>query len=281
MKKRANSCENVLYLDQMRTSAETAVRDRQDEILVRILAERSVRIKDLAVEFGVSEMTIRRELDALADLGRVERIHGGARARQFASEELSYLQRSETNAVAKRNIAVAALRLIEDGDTVGLDASTTALALARLLPARKVRAILSGFDAIEAIQQSDIEFYVSGGLFHAKARSFVGGTAVEVLQKLHPDKVFFSCNGYTPTEGFTDPNPLEAETKRAMLKGGALKVALLDASKFGRRSMATTAETSEIDIVITDAEPPREAMAEFEAHDVQVIVASEQSGSLN
>ena len=178
-------CEIVLYSGQMRTSGISAVHDRQDEILVRILASRgSVRIKDLATEFDVSEMTIRRELDVLAELGRVERIHGGARARQFASEELSYLQRSETNAAAKREIAVAALRLIEDGDTVGLDVSTTALALARLLPARKVRAILSGYDAIEAIQQSDIEFYLSGGLFHAKARSFVGGTAIEALQRL-------------------------------------------------------------------------------------------------
>lgn len=265
----------------MRTVAKNPVGGRQNEILVRILAERNVRIKDLAAEFGVSDMTIRRELDALAELGRVERIHGGARARQFASEEVSYLQRSETNAAAKRVIAMAALALIEDGDTVGLDASTSALALARLLPAKKVRAILSGFDAIEAIQQSDIEFYVSGGLFHAKARSFVGGTAVETLQKLHPDKVFFSCNGYTATDGFTDPNPLEAETKRALLRGGALKVALLDGSKFGRRSMATTAETSEIDVVITDIEPPAEARADFEAHDVQVIVADDPNASLN
>jgi DeoR family transcriptional regulator, fructose operon transcriptional repressor len=265
----------------MRTILEGSARDRQDEILVRILAERSVRIKDLAIEFDVSEMTIRRELDALVLMGRAERVHGGARARQFASEEISYLQRSETNAQAKRNIAVAALRLIDDGDTVGLDASTTALALARLLPARKVRAVLSGFDAVDAIQQSDIEFYVSGGLFHAKARSFVGGTAIEFLQKIHPDKVFFSCNGYTPTEGFTDPNPLEAETKRALLKGGALKVALLDDSKFGRRSLATTAETCDIDIVITNAEPPADALADFEANDVQVIIASDSAGGLN
>lgn len=265
----------------MRTSIEHLARDRQDEILVRILAERSVRIKDLAVEFGVSEMTIRRELDALALTGRAERIHGGARARQFASEELSYLQRSENHAVAKRAIAIEALKLIEDGDTVGLDASTTALALARLLPARKVRAILTGFDAVEAVQQTDIEFYVSGGLFHAKARSFVGGAAVEFLQKFHPDKVFFSCNGYTPLEGFTDPNPLEAETKRALLRGGALKVALLDASKFGRRSLATTVEAGEIDIVITDAMPPEDALADFEAHDVQVILAGGPHGGLN
>ena len=265
----------------MRTAAVSSVRDRQSEILVKILAERSVRIKDLAQEFEVSEMTIRRELDVLAEGGQVERIHGGARARQFASEELSYLQRSETNALAKKLIAVEALKLVEDGDTVGLDASTTALALARLLPARKVRAILTGFDAIEAIQQSDLEFYVSGGLFHSRARSFIGGAAVEALTKMHPDKVFFSCNGYSPADGFTDPNPLEAETKRALLRGGSLKVALLDRTKFGRRSMATTAETAQIDVVITDQLPDDEAMLDFERHDVQVIVASGQTGGRN
>lgn len=249
--------------------------------MLQVLSDRTVRIKELATRFSVSEMTIRRELDHLAELGQVERIHGGARLRQFASEEASYHHRAEVNAGAKARIALAALDLIDDGDTIGLDASTSALALARLLPARQVTAILTGLDAVEAIQNSSIEFYVCGGYFHAKARSFVGGSAVEMLERLHPDKVFFSCNGYTPGEGFSDPNPQEAETKRALLAGSAMKIALIDHTKFGRRSLASTARTEDVDVVITDALPPADVVTKFENEDVRLIIAPQREQRLN
>lgn len=249
--------------------------------MLQVLSERVVRIKDLAIQFGVSEMTIRRELDHLAEIGQLERIHGGARLRQFASEEATYLHRAEVNATAKSRIALAALDLILDGDTVGLDASTTALALARVLPARNVTAILTGLDAVEAIQNSPLEFYVCGGHFHAKARSFVGGSAVEMLERMHPDKVFFSCNGFTPGDGFTDPNPQEADTKRALLRGGAMKIALIDHTKFGRRSLASTAKTEDVDVVITDAQPPADAVEALIKHDVRLIIAPLREDRLN
>lgn len=241
--------------------------------MLRVLAQRVVRIKDLAVEFGVSEMTIRRELDHLAEQGQVERIHGGARLRQHATEEISYLQRSLIEAEAKGAMALAALELIEDGDSVGLDASTSALALARILPARKVQAILTGLDSIDAIQNSGLDFFVCGGFFHAKARSFVGGTAVDALKKLHPDKVFFSSGGFSLADGFTDANPQEADTKRALLAGGALKVALVDHTKFGRRALASTARIDEVDIVITNQEPAPGFREALDAEDVRLIVS--------
>lgn len=241
--------------------------------MVRVLAQRVVRIKDLAADIGVSEMTIRRELDQLDELGQVERIHGGARLRQHATEEISYHQRSQIQAEAKERIALAALELIQEGDSVGLDASTTALALARILPARNVQLILTGLDSVEAIMNSSLEFFVCGGHFHAKARSFVGGSAVAALSRLHPDKVFFSSGGLTPIDGFTDPNPQEADTKRALLKGGALKIALIDHTKFGRRALASTANIDEVDILITDKEPSTEIRKALEAEDVRLIIA--------
>ncbi len=257
----------------MLTRQPLAVGERQDEIMLKVLAQRSVRIKDLAVEFGVSEMTIRRELDHLAELGQLERVHGGARLCQHASEEASYQQRSLVQAEAKERMALAALELIQNGDSVGLDASTSALALARILPARRVQAILTGLDSVEAVMNSPIDFFVCGGFFHAKARSFVGAAAIDALNRLHPDKVFFSSGGFTPEDGFTDPNPQEADTKRALLRGGALKIALVDHTKFGRRALASAANLDEVDVFITDRQPSEEIREALEREDVRLIVA--------
>jgi DeoR/GlpR family transcriptional regulator of sugar metabolism len=262
----------------MLTTPSLPAADRQDEIMIRVLAQRVVRIKDLAVELNVSEMTIRRELDQLADQGQIERIHGGARLRQLATEEESYLQRSAVQAEAKERMALAALELVQDGDSVGLDASTSALALARILPARKVQAVLTGLDSVEVIQGTGIEFFICGGFFHSKARSFVGGAAVQTLKHLQPDKVFFSSCGFSPQFGFSDANPQEAETKRALLAGGGLKIALIDHTKFGRRGLAMTAMTDQVDIIITDQEPSLAVREALEAEDVRLIIASPRTG---
>ena len=242
--------------------------------MLRVLSQRVVRIKDLAIEFSVSEMTIRRELDHLAELGQIERIHGGARLCHHAAEEASYQHRSLVQAAAKELMALAALELIQNGDSVGLDASTSALALARILPVRRVQAILTGLDSVEAVMNSTVDFFVCGGFFHAKARSFVGAAAIEALDRLHPDKVFFSTGGFTLEDGFTDPNPQEADTKRALLKGGALKVALVDHTKFGRRALASTAKLDEVDVLITDRQPSSEFRIALEKEDVRLIVAT-------
>ncbi|MFO0046102.1 MAG: DeoR/GlpR family DNA-binding transcription regulator [Armatimonadota bacterium] len=255
------------------TSATPRYSRRKDEILLRVLAQRVVKIKDLAEEFAVSEMTIRREIDWLAEQGQIERMHGGARIRQVANEELSYGFRAEVNADAKSRIAGRALSLVQDGDTVGLDASTTALALARVLPSKKVHAILTGLDAIDAFNHSGLDLYVCGGFYHAKARSFVGTGAIAALERLNPDKVFFSCHGYTVESGFMDPNPQEADTKRALIRSGAMKIALVDASKFGKRALATTARTEEVDLLVTDQELSLEYRTHFERCGVEVIVA--------
>ncbi|MGC8469635.1 MAG: DeoR family transcriptional regulator, partial [Acetobacteraceae bacterium] len=139
---------------------------RQQEILRRALAAKLVRVKDLANDFGVHEMTVRRDLETLAEQGMLERVHGGARLRERMSEELSHQLRAARNTEAKARIARAALALVDDGDTVALDASTTALALARILHARKAAAIVSGLDAAEELAQSGVPFELVGGTFN-------------------------------------------------------------------------------------------------------------------
>jgi DeoR family fructose operon transcriptional repressor len=254
--------------------------ERQQEILRRAFVDKVVRIKDLAPEYGVHEMTIRRDLDQLADLGQLERIHGGARIADKMSEELSHHLRATHNPEGKERIARAALSLISDGDAVALDASTTVLALARLLRARNVQAFVTGLDAAEVLAISGVPFILIGGEFHPPARSFVGSFFHETISRLHPDKVFLSAKGYTPETGFTDPHLPEVEAKMRLERSGGSTIMLLDHTKFGTRAFATIATTGEVDIVITDREPSAVYRGALEDADVRLIVADLPRGSL-
>ena len=247
---------------------------RQQEILRRALASRVVRVKELAQDYGVHEMTIRRDLDLLAEGGRLERVHGGARLAERTSEEVSHTLRAVQNAEAKERIARAALALVQEGDTVALDASTTSLALARLLGGRGVSAIVTSLDAAEALAARGVPFVLAGGTFHPPARSFVGASVVRTLEGLNPDKAFFSAKGFTPETGFADPHLPEVEVKTALLRGAGRRVALLDASKFGRTALARIARTDEVDTVVTDEEPSAEIRGAFSGADVRLIVTS-------
>ena len=251
---------------------------RQQDILRRALTLKVVRVKDLAAEFGVHEMTVRRDLDALCEAGKLSRVHGGARLLDQTSQELSHQLRAGQNVDAKERIARAALDLIQDGDTVALDASTTCLALARLLPSlhgngRQVQAIACSLDAANALAAGGVPFLMVGGNFHAPARSFVGAFFMDTMQRLHPDRVFFSAKAYTPDTGFTDPHLPEVGAKQALVRSGGSAVALLDSSKFGRRALATIATHANVDVVVTDALPSDEIRRRLEADDVRLMVA--------
>lgn len=247
--------------------------ERQQDILRRAVASRVLRVRDLAAEYGVHEMTVRRDLDALCEQGLLERVHGGARLASRTGEELSHQLRAAQNVDAKARIARAALDLIHDGDTVALDASTTSLALAKLLPARRVQAIACGLDAAEALSSGGVPFFMVGGNFHAPARSFVGGLFMDTMGRLHPDKVFFSAKGFTPETGFTDPHLPEVGAKQALIRSAASAYALVDHSKFGRRALATIASAEQVEALITDAPPPDGYRAALEGADVRLLLA--------
>jgi len=247
--------------------------ERQDEILRKLRVDKIVRIKDLATEYGVHEMTVRRDLDQLAALGQIERFHGGARVNEKHAEDLSHFLRSTQNTAEKERIARAAFNLIEDGDALALDGSTSSLALARLLSARKVEAFVTSLDAAEVLASSGTPFTLIGGQFNASARSFVGAFFQQTLSQLHPDKVFFSAKGYTPEDGFTDAHLALAEVKIALRQTGATMIVLMDHTKFGRRSLATVARTEDVDIVVTDKMPSPNVCEAFERADIRLVIA--------
>ncbi|CAM3259346.1 DeoR/GlpR family DNA-binding transcription regulator [Deinococcus deserti] len=259
----------------MTTDTPKVSSERQHQILRRALADRVVKIKDLSAELGVHEMTVRRDIDQLAEQGLLERIHGGARIVEKTSEEVAHQLRATKNTEAKEAIARAALNLIEDGDVVALDASTTALALARLLHARNVSAIVSGLDAANVLAANGVPFLMVGGNFHAPARSFVGAFFMDTMTRLHPDKVFFSAKAFSPDTGFTDPHLPEVGAKQTLIRSAGTVIALLDSTKFERRALATIATLDEVDVLITDQTPSERTLSALEAADIQLTMTQE------
>ncbi len=251
--------------------------ERQQEILRRASLRRIVRVGDLAVEFGVHEMTIRRDLEALAERGLVERLHGGARILEQSGVESSFLIRAGDHVDEKARIAQAALTLVHEGDTVAFDASTSALAMVRGLQGRNVSGIVISLDAAEELARADVPFVLVGGSFHPTARSFVGPLVARQLERLHPDTAFLSAKGFSPRCGFTDAHLSEVETKERLIASAGKAVVLLDHSKFGREAFGTFASPREVDVVVTDREPDERHRAELEQCGVRLLVAGSEA----
>lgn len=250
-----------------------AVSSRQQEILQFAVIHKIVRISDLAARLGVHEMTVRRDIDALCKQGRLRRIHGGAQLVERTNEEVAHHLRKTQNVSAKKAIARAALELIQEGDTIALDASTSAFALIPLLPTVAVQVMASSLDAANLLASKGIPFLLIGGDFHGPARSFVGNLFDEAVRRIHPDIVFFSAKGYTPELGFTDAHLPEVGSKRSLIDTAQTVVALVDSSKFGRTALATIATPKEVDIVITDKKPDNRVIRGLEHDGVKLIVA--------
>ncbi len=248
---------------------------RHQQILETAIKYGVARTKALALEFGVHEMTVRRDMDYLEQQGLLERVHGGARIIQSASQEVAYSLRAAQRTLEKQRIARAALELIEDGDTIALDSSTTALALVRILAVRKVQAIITGLDAANILAASGVAFTLMGGVYHSPARSFVGSVFSAGLKRFHPDKVFFSSKGFTPEHGFTDAHLPEVEAKELLIQASAQKIALLDSSKFGSRAANQILALNAVDTIITEQPPNSSIRTALKKARVKLLIAPE------
>ena len=252
--------------------------ERHQHILRLALGERIVRIKELARALSVHEMTIRRDLDTLAERGLLQRVHGGARLTRQAGAEVAYTMRLAQQVDAKTRLARAALALIEEGDVIGFDASTTALTLAQLLGSAPVQAVVTGLDVANALAAAKVPFTLIGGTFHERARSFVGSMVTQSLSRLHLDTVFFSAKGLSVPAGFTDAHLPEVEVKERLIATGGKVVAMVDHSKIGHEAFAKIVGLEGIDILVTDSDPPAELKEALADADIRLIVAEEPHG---
>lgn len=234
--------------------------DRRSEIVRYLQQNQRASTYTLSQHLGVSEVTIRHDLTTLAQQGWLSRVHGGAEIAPKLQLEQSFEVRQCLHLNEKVHIAAAAASLVQPGDTLILDSSTTAFQLAlQLKSVANLRVVTNNLHVIAALSPcSNIEVIAIGGVVRDETASVVGSLAEEMISHLHAHKGFFGAAGLTPERGLTDADIREVQVKRAMVKAAEQVNVLLDASKFGQQAFLTFAPLSDVDYIITDENIPAE-----------------------
>jgi DeoR/GlpR family transcriptional regulator of sugar metabolism len=246
--------------------------ERRAEILNRIRQYGRVSVVDLSQSFGVSQVTIRADLTALARDARVIRTHGGAVVISQVPE-LSLSLRRQQNKDEKERIGLAAAVLIANGEAVYLDTSSTSLAIARHLKKhRELTVVTNSLAVAQALLEAPgVNVVTPGGTLQKDTLSFIGREGLFLLDRLNLQKGFFGAHGVTIKEGLTDVSSAVAEIKTALISRCHEVYAILDHTKFGRVGLASFASLDELDGIITDRQAPEELIESFRLMGIEII----------
>lgn len=229
-------------------------------------------VSDLAERFGVSAMTIRRDLEALAGAGLLRRTWGGAVANVLREETLA---KKETELQEeKRRIAAAAAELVNPGDTIVLDAGSTTAAMVPFLAAKMPLTVVTP-DLHIAIALADIKgctVLIPPGVVQPGLYTLIGGDTAAYLNSLNAARAFLGASAVDVKAGVTTPTPDKAPVKRAIVKAAAATVLVADASKFGRRALLPICRLNELDAIITDSGVDAELAAAMRANGAKLTI---------
>ncbi len=253
---------------------------RHELILREVERHGGVRVRELVAVLGVSPMTIRRDIDTLADAGQLVRVHGGAAAapdaRDTASaDEPGFAAKARRQYAEKTAIVEHAARSIKPGSAIGITAGTTTALLASELNVEDLLVVTNSMAVAEVLHQSrrsDLTILVTGGT-PTPSRALVGPMAEVALSSLHLDQLFMGVHGMTETTGFTSPNLLEAQTLRSFVSASESVIVLADHTKWGTVGLSTIAPLSTADVVMTDSQIPADGLAVLQAEVRDVVVA--------
>jgi DeoR family transcriptional regulator, aga operon transcriptional repressor len=230
---------------------------RRERMLAEIKEREFVRVGELSNRFGVSEVTVRGDLDSLAAKGRVHRVRGGAIPRLIPRQEQPFEDSVSSFAAEKVAIAQAAAALLEGGETVLVDVGTTAAATARAIAARTelddVVVFTNGLKTALELEPASprITVVVLGGTLRPLQHSLVDPLATLILEQISVKTALLCCNGVDPEGGVTNINLPEAEVKKRMLAVAGRRIVLADGSKLGRVEVARLCGIGDIDMLIT------------------------------
>lgn len=257
---------------------------RRTLIADRVERTGAVRVSDLVTELGVSDMTVRRDIDQLAEEGVVKRVHGGAVSVDArTSEEPGFRAKSSLMTQQKRAIGRAAADLVEPGSSIGISAGTTTFELARAV--RGIPDITVVTNSVPVAQllhdagTSGQTVVLTGGV-RTPSDALVGPVAVAALRSLHVDLLFLGAHGVDPQAGLTSPNLVEAETNRALVDCARRTCVLVDHTKFGVVGLSTFLDLGRVDVLVTDRRLHGRARTAIEDTVGSLVVASEHGEPL-
>lgn len=226
---------------------------RKSKIKDIILEKKSVVVSELAQIFSVTEETIRRDLKTLEDEGFLIRTYGGAFIQEGVQNEVDLSIRESAYTQSKQLIADKCAEIIHNGDSIFLDASTTALFIAKAIREKRLTVITNSLKVINLLTDSPTIRLISvGGLFNSNNMSFIGRSALQSLDSYFFDKTFMSCRSLSQTHGITDSNESMSEIRQKLINRSNSIYVVADYSKFDRTSFISICDFSDVNGIITD-----------------------------
>lgn len=233
--------------------------ERHEMILEQLKIKHAVKVNSLAKELGISESTIRRDINELDQMGKLKRVFGGAVSisgdMTFGKTDVA--QRTRINTEEKDKIARYAAALINDNDFVFIDAGTTTEKMIPYLEKKNVTYVTNGITHAKKLIQRELDVYIIGGLLRAPTEAAIGSNAVESIKQYNFTKCFMGANGVDIDRGFTTPDIGEAAIKTAAMKQSYVSFVLADHTKFGLISSVTFAGLEDACIITDHAENPQ------------------------
>jgi DeoR/GlpR family transcriptional regulator of sugar metabolism len=247
------------------------LKERTKEILRVIQKEKEVTVSRLSERFGVSEVTIRKDLFELEHQGLILRTHGGAMAITEKNAP-HYFARIRIETEEKEKIAKAAAELIRDGDSVLVDAGSTALAVARLLKPKHISIVTNSIPVCAELHDFNGTLSMTSGEMLKGTLALTGPDTEAYLDKVQVDKLILGASGFRPDLGFTTSSAILAAVKKKMIRASQTVILVVDHTKFTSNKLAHFADFRDIDIVVTSRLIPEEALNVLREHNVQVVL---------
>ena len=245
---------------------------RKKKIKDLILEKKSVMVSELSKKFSVTEETIRRDLKSLEDEGILVKTYGGAFIQDGVQNDINVSIRESLFVDSKEKIAAHCAELINHGDSIFLDASTTSLAISLKIHTKRITVITNSLKVANSLSESEsIQLMVIGGVLGLQSMSFLGRNTINSLQNYYVDKAFISCRSISMDFGVTDSNEQQAEVRQLAIKRAHHVYLIVDHTKFNKTSFAKICSFEDIDTLVVD-QPLNDEWTHFlTEHEIKII----------
>jgi DeoR/GlpR family transcriptional regulator of sugar metabolism len=244
----------------------------RERLILQALGEGVRTITELSKALGVSEATVRRDLQSLEEHGKARRVHGGAIRVEFPRTEPIFTEKASFHAAEKQTIAELALEYIEDNDTIYLDGGSTVLGLARRLESkRNLTIVTNSLMAAAELMESQHRLILLGGEFRGLSRTLVGPLTSKIVNSLHINKAFMGTIGFTVEDGISTTDPNEAYTKELIMNRAQKVIVMVDSSKIGVPSFAVSGSIADVDVLISDAGLSEKIKKQLKKKNIEVV----------
>ena len=247
--------------------------ERRNLILEKLQEEKRVVVSELSQLYNVSEETIRRDLDKLEKEGLAKKSYGGAVINEDVSIDLPFNIRKNQNVGGKQKMAELVAGMIDDGEYIFLDASSTAVFVAKALKTKERLTVITNSMEI-LLELSDVtgwNIISTGGRMKEGYLAFLGSRTEEAIRSYYADKVIISCKALDHEWGIMESQEAFGSTKRCMMASGRKKILVIDSRKFDRTAFSVAGNLRDVDVVVTDTKPSEKWLEHFSELDIECV----------